>query len=628
MKKLLIVILCLFMASGCAKKVEPVVDPTVDPAPEGDTTCKIDKHEKTASDNVYFEKLKNFKVREKDPSKTVDNEEFNAFLDRVFKNSVETSYLYMHNSVVDYKSLGLEKPEPKWGDIKYNDPDNEDALKELEELLSFDYNSLSYNQQYSYDLFEYSLYESLANFEYSKYSFLYGSQSDSLSGMISSLTDFVFHDEDEVKDYLTLLKDTKRHIADIKQFTIDQMADNIYMSDEMANNSLEFLGRFLSRESDNSLITSFNERINTLDFLSNEVKEDYKKQNSEIVLNDILPEFKDTNEFLKGLLGSLEDPNCLVLHNIDKNYAELTYILNGSYNLNIDEIYERTTDLYFDLLYKYVGAYQEGFYDEVDQYVKDSKGVFGYNNARDILDYLNFNLTSYYPDLGHVEYDVAEMDASSATAGALAYYWPAPLDNLNQNVIRTNPNNMRDDIRQTYTTLAHEGFPGHLYQHVYFQKTNPHRFRNTQSFIGYTEGYAVRAQVDALHFGNFAENPSEEALDIMTFDSIYYFLLYSILDMGINYYGWDEAKLSEELGELGLDPNAASFFVEFLTDNPGVYCPYGLGYTYLTDFRNEAMEALGDKFDIVEFNKVILDCGESPFPLVKQVVDEYIASKK
>ena len=157
MKKLLLILLSLLMMSACTGKiVDPdKPDPKVDPV---DTTCKIDKHQKSEASLEYFNKLKNFKVREKNKDNTVDNQEFNDFLDRVFKDSLESSYLYMHGSIVDYKSLGLEKPEAKWGDIKYNDPDNDDILEELNELLSFDYDSLSYQQQYDYDLFEYSLF--------------------------------------------------------------------------------------------------------------------------------------------------------------------------------------------------------------------------------------------------------------------------------------------------------------------------------------------------------------------------------------------------------------------------------------------------------------------------------------
>ena len=626
MKKLIILLIVLLMMVGCTPKKpdEPVVDPT-----NKVIECKIDKHEKSEANLEYFNKLKDFKVREKNKDNKEDNKEFDEFLNRVFKNIIETSYLYLHSSVVDYKSLGLEKPEPEWGEIKYNDPDNEESLSELNELLSFDYDSLSYQQQYDYDLLEYSLYETLANYEFENYSFLYGSDVDVISSISSNLSDFVFHDKEEVEDYLLLVDDTKRYLNDIKKFTEDQMKDNIYMSNAMADNSIELLSRLLSKEEDNTLITTFDNRIDNLDFLSVDEKEEYKERNKKIVLDDIIPTLKDTKTFLEEISDDLEDASCLTLYNIDKNYAELTYILNGSYNLPIDEIYQRTYDGYMEILDAYVAGYYKDAFNEVNKIKNNPQGVFAYDNARDILDYLANNLNSYYPSIGNVDYEIDEMDASSAANSTVAYYWPAPLDNLNQNIIKTNPNNLKKDPASTYTTLAHEGFPGHLYQHVYYQKTNPHKFRNTQSFIGYTEGYAVRAQEDALYFGNFAENIADETLDVMVFDSIFYFAGYSLLDIGINYYGWSEDELAEVLEEtLLFDKSAAPEVIEFLTDMPGVYCSYGLGYTYLTNFRDEAKKALGDKFDIVEFNKVILDCGPSPFALVKYKVDEYIAEHK
>ena len=143
MKKLLLALLVLFILVGCTGKN---VDPNPKPEPP---TVKPDTE---ASE--YLTKLKNFTPRPKDKSKTEDNPEFNAFLDQVFKDIIEENYLYMHHSVVDYKAMGLTKPEVKFGDIKYNEPDTEDTVKQLNDLLAFDYNTLSYNQQYDYDLLE------------------------------------------------------------------------------------------------------------------------------------------------------------------------------------------------------------------------------------------------------------------------------------------------------------------------------------------------------------------------------------------------------------------------------------------------------------------------------------------
>ena len=617
MKKLLLALLVLFMLVGCTGKN---VDP--DPKPEPPTV----KPDTEASE--YLTKLKNFTPRPKDKSKTEDNPEFNAFLDQVFKDIIEENYLYMHHSVVDYKAMGLTKPEVKFGDIKYNEPDTEDTVKQLNDLLAFDYNTLSYNQQYDYDLLEYSLYETLANADYQKYSFLYGSNSDSISSIFTNLNDFVFNSREDVEDYNILVKDVKRYIESIKAFTEAQIKDGIHMSDASAQNTIDLIDRILS-SNENSLITSYNERIDQVDFVSAEEKETFKKENADVVNNDIVPALQDTLEFVKAQVGIVKDNREVALYNLDQNYAELTYLLNGSYNLPIDDIFNQTLDVYEELINNYIAAYNNENvakqYGEIESHYAD---IMHSTDAREILDYLSKKLVAYYPDLGEVDYDVANADASSTSSSTVAYYWSSPLDKLDQNIIRINPNNIGTDPIDTFATLAHEGFPGHLYDHVYFYRTKPHNFRNTQGFIGYTEGHAVRAQVDALHFGDILKDVDDQIYDIITFEDMYYFPAYSLLDMAVNYYAYDDEQLAELLSDLGLNPGAASGVVELLTDMPGVYCSYGLGYTYHTKLREYAKEQLKDKFDIVKYNEAVVSHGDMPFCLVKQVVDEYIAENK
>ncbi len=607
MKKLLMVFLCVLLLLGM-------------------TGCK--KKSESNDGAAYVEKIKNFKVREKNPNNTVDNKEFDAYLDKVFKDTIEESYLSMHSSVVDYRKLGLEKPEVSWGELEYGKDEAGTFKEQLDELLKFDYDTLSYRQQYDYETLEYSLYETLADLAYSKYTLLYSGGVDTMSSIMTNLTDFVFHDKEDLDDYMTLLKDTDRYVEDCNKYTEAQIKDGIRMIDYSVDYTTDYLDRVLSKTEDNALITSFDKRMESVDFLTDAEKETYKEENRKIVLGEILPVFRTTRDFVADQKGKVKDPSSMALCKLDKTYAELRYILNGSNNEPIDTVFEKTKTVYDDLLADMLrGVRDQKSYEEyMDATQFPSEDILG--TPREVLDYLSESLDAYYPHLGEIPYDVDEIDASAASDTVLAYYWQAPLDNLDQNIIRVNPNNLSNDPYEAYTTLAHEGFPGHLYQHVYYHKTDPAMFRNVIGFIGYTEGYAVQAQVDALHFGNVYDGASDALKDMLTFDSMYYFPLYSVIDMGINYYGWNTKQVGDYLEESMLSKDYAQQFMEMLIDMPGVYCSYGLGYTNFVNLRNYAKEALGSKFDIVKYNETILKNGPLPFNILKGAVDEYIAANK
>ena len=170
MKKLLTVLCAALLLCGCtnaSSSAAPVV--TVEPAPsassEPESTGAITPDEGDAKGHEYLQQLKAWSPHEKDTSKTEDNAEFDAFLDRYFKELMEDDYLNMHFTVADRESMGLEKPELTIGEVTFGyDEENVKEQEEwLEELRSFDYSTLSYRQQYDYDVFEYSELETIAS---------------------------------------------------------------------------------------------------------------------------------------------------------------------------------------------------------------------------------------------------------------------------------------------------------------------------------------------------------------------------------------------------------------------------------------------------------------------------------
>ncbi|MBO4919878.1 MAG: DUF885 domain-containing protein [Erysipelotrichaceae bacterium] len=612
MKKLLVLLLTALMLVSCTQKQKP-----------DEESLDKGKH--------YMELIENYEVRTKNQSNLNDDPEFDKFLDKVFVEAMESDFMTMHFNVTDYRKYGIEKPPVDLGELKYGfDEENFTYMEDqLNELQSFDFDKLSYRQQYDYEALEYSLYETLANLCYYQYSYLFSSGGNLADNIISNFTDYTFYDEESIEDYLTCLADFDRYFEDAMEYTKQQKKAGFLMMDEWVDYTIEVCDDTLNKTEDNEYIASFDRRMKEIDFISESQKQDYMARNKELVLNEVLPSYEKLRDEIKNYY-SKKDMDSFLMGKQNKDYARLTYYLNGSTNKNLDTVFQELQDNMSLLEAELLSClYDEDLYNEFIEYYSYAPGVFSLS-PKESLEFLRQNLNAYYPDLGDVDYTVDELDPDTASDNVVAYYWPSPIDNSNQNIIRTNPNNMADGL-DAYNTLAHEGFPGHLYQHVYYYRTNPHNFRSAIGFMGYTEGWAVNASMYAFMFSGI---PHESVAKGLFYLWDYYFLMYSIIDMGMNLYDWSREDVykffSEEYLLLDLyqiDESWMNMIIDYIVERQGGFIPYGVGLSSFMTLCEETQKKMGDSFDYVSYHETLMKNGPLPFNILQGAVDEYIASK-
>lgn len=586
--KLLSILLVLFILVGCGEDSSP------------------------SAENYYLTQLKNYEVREKN-STLDDNKDFDLFLDTIFDELVSDNYLYMHFNVADYKAMGIEKPEVGFGHIVYGVDEEEfnKTEKQLEDLLAFDYDKLSLRQQYDYDLLHYSLLETLCGLEYSKYNLIFSSSSQFSDGIVTNLMEFAMYDEESEEDFLAVLKDVPNYINEAIEYSKQQSNDGLYHSDDMLDEEISYIDNLISSNG-----KSIYEHYKEYDIYP-EVKE--------LVENEVIPAFVTLKEYLNTLYGKTKSDK-LALTKINNGYAEYTYITNTSNNGDMYAIYTQLIEVYSDWVNNFINAYQnnEHILEDYEDFLNDDKAIN--LSAEDMLEYLRNNSSKRYEYLEDANYVVSTLDTLGDST--LGYYVSPPIDNLNQNVIRVNAkiNNEEYDQMSVFEVMAHEGFPGHLYQNIYFQQKNPHKFRATQSFIGYTEGYADLAAMDAIDMLNVDDGYKAVAkLNSITFNS---HLLLSIVDLGVNYFGWDVNTIGNKLEKLFLDKAIAQPLYDMVVAMPGTFVRYGVGYVSHLNLRKKAMDELGDKFDFVAYDMAIIENGPLPFAILEGVVEDYINENK
>lgn len=575
----------------------------------------------------YVERLKNYEVKERRKDDIADNQEFDNYLTELYKDTMQDDYLSMHFGIEDYESFGITKPEVTIGELSYDFvAEIEETEEELKKLQSFDYNSLSYRQQVDYSVMEYSYLETLASLAYGNYSLLFDNGVSLHSNLITNFTEYVFRSDEDVEDYLILLQDIDRYLDDAVEYTNKQAELGIALQDYSLDETLEYIDGFIAKVEDNELIVSFDNKIDLFDGIDEVKKEEYKAQNKEIVIDEVIKAYSDLKDSLEDLRGkSRLDGDDAGAYEYDKGYGEMLVYLNASNNMELDELYDEIYDILVDELIDMLTIAEENpddYEDAIDFIYEPSTNEILEMDFYDALDYLANCISQDYPEIGNVNYEISLLDPSVANPNILAYYVEAPYDNPDHNVVRVNPTSLNTGTAFSFATLAHEGFPGHLYQHAYYSKVGHNPARDIMSFIAYGEGQAMFAEIDAY---NYLKIGNENVTFVVAFnDFIFPYIIEAIAEMGVNGYGWSKEDLKDNLSTLvNLDDDGFEAIYEGAVSGAGSLIPYGTGLAQFIELEKDFIEETGLN-NKKEFRELILKNGEMPFVILEDIIDEYV----
>lgn len=391
--------------------------------------------------------------------------------------------------------------------------------------------------------------------------------------------------------------------------TKKQAAEGYFLTDAMLKETEDAIAKFVDKKDDNELIKIFDENIDAFDGLSAEEKEAYKKKNQEIVLSAYIPSYEKVAEELQKLKGARKaDYNVSSLDGGSEYYAAL-----AKYKTSIDADVETI----LDICTQYIEKSVDELYDIMQNHSEVTEETLDFDSAEDVLSYLEGHLDAF-PALDKVYYNVQYLDPSVANDSIVAYYLSPPVDGMRDNVIKINGDNVSDVI-DLYTTLAHEGFPGHLYQTNYYIQQQPSLLRTQLTMMGYQEGWGMFAEGQALHVSGLSEYASEYQKINIELN----YVLSAAVDLGVNGLGWSTKDVSKYLDNLDLNSSIAKDLYDFATLQPGTILPYGVGVAMFELLENKAKNALGNDFDQKAFNEVLLNDGNRPFEVVEDDVNVY-----
>ena len=545
------------------------------------------------------------------------DKDFDKFLDEVFVQLNEDDYLTLHYAVRDYQAYGITKPELTVGDASWESFQN--VVDEYNEILSrlhaFDYDSLSATQKNDYDALSFYLEHAAQLNSYPGVASYFGPGDGIHDQLLTNFTEFVFYEKQDIDDYLTVLADVPNYLADAIDVTKRQAEKGFFLTDAALDGTLESIANFTAKTKDNQLIVIFDENVAALDGLSDEEIKAYQKQNRELVLNKIIPAYEKTARELENLRGSrtYEGGLCKYPDGGADYYSALVSYKTSS-NDSIQSQLDLCTDVLRDLINDYITLVMTDPAAE-EAYELESVPT---KTPEEVLEYLSTHLDDYPPS-ADVTYRYSYLDPSVANDSVIAYYMTPAVDSYRDNVIRINGDNVSDE-NDLYETLAHEGFPGHLYQNTWYLATKPSPVRSLLGFIGYSEGWAMYSQMVAWDISGL----SEGAVKLHKIYSALSYIEDAAVDLGVNGLGWDVSDLETYLNSIGLNPDSAPDLYDYVIQYPGMLLPYGVGLARFMTMREIAEESLGKSFVLKDFHEVLLTNGERPFDLVQADLNAYL----
>lgn len=242
------------------------------------------------------------------------------------------------------------------------------------------------------------------------------------------------------------------------------------------------------------------------------------------------------------------------------------------------------------------------------------------NTPAAMLKILEQKITEDFPAVPTTDYQVKQVHASLETYLSPAFYLTPPIDNGDNHTIYINKASNYDSL-SLFTTLAHEGYPGHLYQSLYEISCGPDPVRSLFYFGGYTEGWATYAERCSYSYAGLNDNLAQ----LLAANNSISLGIYARADIGIHYHGWSLKETQDFLEAFGIkSEKTAQSIYQAILEAPGNYLKYYLGYVEIEKLKEQAQTALQDSFELKEFHQFILSIGPAPFSVLEKYLQAWI----
>lgn len=556
---------------------------------------------------------------------SLKQKKFDRFLNSCFREYAAENTVTLHFKLSNPSAYGIKTPvSPTYGDL------SSDALKKncsrskelLQKLYTFPTSSLTKKQKLTWQIFQDYLNESIMNEKYILYSSPLGT--NGLQSEIPvTLSEYRLDNEKDIKDYLSLVNQVPELFTQILDFEQERRNAGIISPSFVISDTIDQIDQFLNAsEENNLLIQSFEERLAEVEPLSKDQKASYIANNRLLVTNKVLPAYKSLKTSLQAYTNDSKNTSSkerlceykngqdyykfLLMSNVGTDFSpeDCITILESQLKNTVKDISSLTTK-------------------NKDLYTEYLSATPALSAPKEIMNTLKNDSLIDFPEIKNISCQLKNVPDALSGTSACAFYLVPPIDSTKDNIIYINKS--RVDSNELFSTLAHEGYPGHLYQTNYFLTTNPSPLRTFLHCAGYDEGWGTYAQLysyNFIEFKNVDEQTTKQLRQLYRDNDLLSLSLSSLCDLYVNYKNYDENALANYLQTYGIDKDSAQNLYRYVIENPTTYLSYSIGCYELDQLKQTMSDSLGKAFKISDFHEAVLNVGSCIFSILRQEIEK------
>lgn len=555
------------------------------------------------------------------PDSLSTSEAFDDYMDELFIENAMGSTINLHYTLAYPEKYGITDYPVSLGDYSLEGMEKsyQELKKVKERLAKFDVNQLTENQRLTYDIMMDHVKTELSAEDFILYTEFLEPTTGYQSQLPIILAEYTFRTRQDIEDYLALLSQVDDMYQQIIAFEEKKAQSGLFMTDQAADTVIDQCEEFIKEPENNYMIEVFNDKIEAFEGLSKQEKENYRKENQRLVTTEIVNAYQTLIEGLTGLKGSGKNDLGLCYFDKGREYYKYLVRTNTGSRSSIRKLQKRVEE--------FLMSYLESLFDamaENPQIYQDMTACqFPDMEPEEILQDLCGKAERDFPTPPQIDYQVKYVHPTMQEHLNPAFYLTTPVDDIQNNLIYINKKYTdAGGNNELYTTLAHEGYPGHMYQNAYTASRELPLIRNLLSCPGYTEGWATYAEYEYAY--DYA-GMNETIAPLLAANNAVSLAFCAYIDMGIHYEGWDQSDTAEYLNTyITLGDETINEIFDTIMEEPTSYLSYFIGYLEFLELRKTAKEELGESFDIKQFHDFLLTTGPAPFYIIEDYMEDWI----